>query len=72
MIFHQGFFSCWKFDTQSSSRIDCSSKEVEVIDGQCVQLKFISPTIYEQIALCSNCVSLRNFRSSIRSEMSHV
>ena len=48
------------------------SREVEVIDGQCVQLKFISPTIYEQIALCSNRLRLRNFRSSIRSEMSHV
>ena len=36
------FISCWKFDSQSSSRIDCSSREVEVFYGQCAQLKFIN------------------------------
>ena len=63
---------CWTFDSQSLSRIDCSSREVQVIDGQCVHLKIISSTHDEQIARCSNCSRLMNFGNSTRSEISHV
>ena len=47
-------------------------RDDDVIEGQCVDERLMSPAIYEQTALYSNCFRLTNFRSSTMSRRVHV